>query len=292
MAFVNVPATTKEEGFMLPVETVKYIAQHQTPCPTEILLADGSGRRYLRRLSVGAVGQQDVSYDAVEPWFDHRIKVSSLSSFIAAAAEYCRRYGVLQLDGNNNGAGATAIFNKTGGLFFPGADTRTFVTFARQLHPAMAALALLQQKNDHASFCLLIDRLRPWVAEYTAIRSALRRIRFDKNVTMTSQPRLIDGSSKQEFVVEMSVSGAEPSSGVKIPANLSIYAPFTTDEAVWVDAQMEIDIVFDDQKRTSSWQCVWPGAEMAHSRAVREEVSKFSEALREGGLSKVLIVED
>jgi hypothetical protein len=216
--------------------------------------------------------------------------VSNIESFTALVLEEFTRRGSV------DGEFGTVTFSTKGATFSPDdRERRDAFLYTRTLSEQWKALASFGvTMAPHAVFVRTLQLLRPSIGEeYARIIRDFRKVQFDARTKVISAPVLTDGKAGSELSIDLELSAGRYQT-TALPSELVLTMPYAQGSTKTYGFTVEVDASLreEGEKKTFLLGLIFPDRQNVEDQAIADEVQAFRGACEEGGLSRLLILED
>lgn len=220
--------------------------------------------------------------------------VSTIESLIDATIEESKRRD------NKTGLYMTASFNEAGGyLALDDNFGAGQYKFERQLSSQWQILnKYLDQNLNHETLLYVIQALKPSIGDqFENLYNAFLEIKFIGEMTVNSKPILTPGKEAgEEYKVKYTL--IDPNQNLNnqtgelfLPPAFALHMQYTKGSSYSLDFTIEILITLDEYKKPR-FKLIFPEKEAKVEEAIFHEVACFKAAVKESGMTELLILED
>jgi hypothetical protein len=214
---------------------------------------------------------------------EYKRKLSNVESLAVVVTEEAKRRNI------DNGQFMTVIFTESGGVFFPDDERRLDEWhFDRCLSQQWEYLAKhLNRPMFHKQFLRFMQGLRPSLGyHYSTLMRDYRKVTFDNNTSVKSQPILESGTAG--VLVNMTLSTRAGDQEIEMPGGFEINLQFAKAGEKIYTLPVELDVALEDGK--PEFMLVCPTLDSVRDQAIQDEVAFFREAT--ANLPELLILVD
>lgn len=220
-------------------------------------------------------------------------EVGNVECLIALVQEEALRRG------NETGEWMTVTFGPSGAFFSPNDEVRLDgYVYHRAVSPEWTRISANNGKPmKHADFLRLLQSLRHVLANASSTIAAFRSVDVSRAAKIASSPTIRDGKAAVSLAIEMTVNmggGAATTTEKQLPSLLDFVLPFARggSHELTLEAEVTAEISREGEKETLLFGYVIPDIESVAREAREREVCDFRIALKEAGLTRVLILEN
>lgn len=214
------------------IQEITNLVKAERPRP-DLAVNDGTGRTWLWSETLK-------EYRPLPQIPGMKVEASTLDSFADIVFSLCKLPGTTPI----------ATINDTGGDFkpfggMPDATGRFYtITYRRSYTQGWNLLRKnLGVQLEQVPFVRLIQGLRPFFTdktEYSNVLASFRRVTFNENNQVTSNPFLEEGKAKRQITLEVSVKGG-PGQQAYLPAGFKLLIPVSSGRMF--EVELEIDAI-------------------------------------------------
>jgi hypothetical protein len=208
--------------------------------------------------------------------------VSTVESLAVAVLEEARRRE------NATGNFMTVLFNERGGVFYVDDKARLDQwTYERCLSQQWTTLKQhLGRDMKHLEFVRFLQTMRSSIQDYTVISREFKKVTFDGNNSVTSQPIIEDGQAGTQVSFTLNTKNGDTQN--YLPGEIKLQMPFTRGGTKLYDLTIELDVALKDNKVL--FCPVVPDIESITEQAISDEVNYFEEQVK--SLTELLVLLD
>ncbi len=183
----------------------------------------------------------------------------------------------------------TVSLTRSGGSFHCDDKTRLdHYAYVRQLSQQWLALEkVLGKPMKHLDLLRFIQSMKPSIPAYNELSLAYRRVSFDHQTTIDSQPVVDDmGKAKHQIIVEVTVKGGQAQA--KLPATIDMSMPVARAGQEY-SFQLDVDPALDTSKQIT-FTLIFAAKDMIFDTMLTDEAKELREACDE--LEDLLVIEN